>query len=104
MTFAGAVLMFNGIAAIVHEVTATNVSVIAIGWLLTLAGTLALPGWGWSVASGVISVVLGFVLMAQWPQVSVWFLGFAVGVNLILDGWALLMFAAATKKLSPSSS
>jgi uncharacterized membrane protein HdeD (DUF308 family) len=65
---------------------------------------LALPAWGWSVASGVLSVGLGVILAVQWPQVSVWFIGFAVGVDLMLDGGALLMFAAATKRLAPSYS
>lgn len=65
---------------------------------------LAFPGWGWSVASGVISVALGIMLGMQWPGSSTWFIGFAVGVDLMLYGWALLMFAAAVKKLSPSYS
>jgi uncharacterized membrane protein HdeD (DUF308 family) len=168
VTFAGIVLLATGVAAILHDVTATKVSVIAIGSLLTLAGVaqiiqsfyvrswsgfflylldgiirtavgvllvlypqagaqaltlvlsvylmvggvfkaiacgmLTIPGWGWSVVSGLISFVLGVVLAVQGPQVSIWFLGFAVGVNLVLDGWALLMFAAATKKLAPSYS
>jgi uncharacterized membrane protein HdeD (DUF308 family) len=31
----------------------------------------------------------------------VWFIGCAVGIDLIRDGSAFLMFAAAVKKLSP---
>ena len=65
---------------------------------------LKFPSWGWSVASGAISIVLGVALLLQWPQASFWFIGFAVGVDLMLYGWALLMFASAMKKLSPSDS
>jgi uncharacterized membrane protein HdeD (DUF308 family) len=65
---------------------------------------LMFPSWGWSVGSGLISIALGVALAAQWPGSSTWFIGFAVGVDLMLYGWALLMFAAATKKLSPSYS
>jgi len=65
---------------------------------------LMFPSWAWSVASGLISVVLGVVIAAQWPGSSTWFIGFAVGVDLILYGWALLMFAAAVRKLAPSYS
>src|SRR5262249_51508213 len=63
---------------------------------------LEFPGWGWSVASGLLSVVLGVMLALQWPASGQWFIGLAVGVDLILYGWALLMFSAAIKKLSPS--
>jgi uncharacterized membrane protein HdeD (DUF308 family) len=75
-----------------------------VGGLFKTFGSLVLqfPSWGWSVASGVISVVLGIMLAMQWPGSSTWFIGLAVGIDLVLYGWALLMFAAALKKLSPT--
>jgi uncharacterized membrane protein HdeD (DUF308 family) len=63
---------------------------------------LQFPSWGWSVASGLVSVALGAMLAMQWPASGQWFIGFAVGLDLILYGWALLMFAAAVKQLSPT--
>jgi uncharacterized membrane protein HdeD (DUF308 family) len=64
--------------------------------------TLTYPGRGWSFASWLIAVALGVMLAMRWRESSAWFLGFAVGVDLILDGCASLMFAAAPKKLLPS--
>jgi len=76
---------------------------IVAGIFRTIGSTvLQFPSWGWSVASGLISVVLGVMLAMQWPASGTWFIGFAVGLDLILYGWALLMFAAAVKKLSTS--
>jgi uncharacterized membrane protein HdeD (DUF308 family) len=63
---------------------------------------LRFPSWGWSVFSALISIVLGVMLAIQWRTASTWFIGFAVGLDLIVYGWALLMFAAAIKKLLPS--
>ena len=60
---------------------------------------LQFPSWGWSVASGIMSVALGVMLAMQWPTSSTWFIGFAVGIDLILYGWALLMFASAIKRV-----
>jgi uncharacterized membrane protein HdeD (DUF308 family) len=76
------------------------------GGLFKTFGSIVLqfPSWGWSVASGLVSVALGVMLAMQWPASSTWFIGFAVGLDLILYGWALLMFASAIKKLSPSYS
>ena len=67
---------------------------------MVASSLLRFPSWGWSVASGLISVALGVMLAMQWPTSSVWFIGLAVGVDLLLYGGALLMFAAAIKKLS----
>jgi uncharacterized membrane protein HdeD (DUF308 family) len=39
----------------------------------------------------------------QWPTSALWFIGFAVGVDLIFSGWALLMFAAVVKQLFPAN-
>jgi uncharacterized membrane protein HdeD (DUF308 family) len=64
---------------------------------------LQFPSWGWTVASGLASVVLGVLLAMQWPASSMWFIGFAVGLDLVFYGWALLMFAAAMKKLMPAT-
>jgi len=44
-------------------------------------------------------VVLGIMLLTQWPVVSVWFIGFAIGVDLIFDGAALTAFAGAIHNL-----
>jgi uncharacterized membrane protein HdeD (DUF308 family) len=63
---------------------------------------LRFPSWEWSAASGLVSVALGVTLAMQWPVSGLWFIGFAVGLDLILYGWALLMFAAAVRNVSPT--
>jgi uncharacterized membrane protein HdeD (DUF308 family) len=75
-----------------------------VGGVFKTIGAMVLqfPSWGWTVASGLVSIALGVMLALQWPVSGLWFIGFAVGLDLILYGWALLMFAAAVKK--PSSS
>ena len=64
--------------------------------------SLQFPSWGWSVASGLLSVALGTMLALHWPASGQWFIGLAVGIDLIMYGWALLMFALAVRKLTPS--
>jgi uncharacterized membrane protein HdeD (DUF308 family) len=63
------------------------------------SGMLKLPRWGWSVLSGIVSVVLGIMLLVQMPVSSLWFIGFAIGVDLIVDGASLIGFATALHSL-----
>jgi len=64
------------------------------------AGLLKFPRWGWSVFSGVVSLALGIMLLVQLPVSSVWFIGFAIGVDLIFDGASLMAFATSVHSLT----
>jgi len=47
-------------------------------------------GWGFDLAFGVISVLLGIVMLASWPRVAVWLLGTLVGIDIIIRGATML--------------
>lgn len=55
--------------------------------------------WGWAVFDGVVTLVLGVLLWAGMPWSGLWFLGFALGVALILRGWSNIMFAVAVRSI-----
>jgi uncharacterized membrane protein HdeD (DUF308 family) len=61
------------------------------------AGKLRFPRWGWAVASGLVSVALGITLLVQFPASSLWFIGIAVGVDLIFEGTSLLALGSALR-------
>ncbi len=74
---------------------------IAGGAFRTVGSAMVkLPRWGWAVFSGVVSVVLGFMLLAQMPLSGVWFIGFAIGVDLVFDGVSTIGFATALHSLA----
>jgi len=56
-----------------------------------------LPGWGWTLFNGIVSLVLGVVFIAGWPFNAHWLVGLLVGLSLLLDGLALLMLARAAR-------
>ncbi len=63
------------------------------------SGMAKFPRWGWGVFSGIVSVVLGVMVLWQMPITGIWFIGFAVGVDLIVDGVAVTSFASAIHHL-----
>ncbi len=66
------------------------------GLFRTIGSAMAkFPRWGWSAFSGIISVLLGFMLLGQMPISGIWFIGFAIGLDLIVDGVAISSFAIA---------
>jgi len=63
------------------------------------AGALQFPRWGWTVFAGLVSVGLGIYLLATFPATSAYFIGLAIGIDLIFDGGALVGFAGAIHNL-----
>jgi len=63
------------------------------------AGLIQFPRWGWTVFSGLVSVFLGVFLLSSWPAASTYFIGIAIGVDLIFDSAGLIAFAAAIHSL-----
>ncbi len=57
------------------------------------------PNWGWLLLSGVVSLVLGLMIWRQWPLSGLWVIGLFVGIQMILNGWSLVMLSLAVKNL-----
>lgn len=70
----------------------------------TGACVIQFPRWGWTVFAGACSVILGIILLTSWTTASTFFIGLAIGIDLVLDGIALVAFAAAIHMLPKLSS
>jgi uncharacterized membrane protein HdeD (DUF308 family) len=55
------------------------------------------PAWGWVAYDGILSVILGLVLWAIWPESATWVIGMLVGIDLLFKGWSCLMFTIAAR-------
>jgi uncharacterized membrane protein HdeD (DUF308 family) len=76
-------------------VTVIIAMLFLIGGLFQLIGSLAitLPGWGWQAADGIITFILGLLVLAQWPASGLWVIGLFVGIDLIFYGIAWIALA-----------
>jgi uncharacterized membrane protein HdeD (DUF308 family) len=61
--------------------------------------TYRFASWGWVVLSGVIDVLLGGMIWAEWPLSGLWVIGLFVGINLILRGWNWVILALGLRAL-----
>jgi len=82
-------------------VTMVLASLFIVGGLFRITGAsiIQFPRWGWTAFSGLVSAVLGVYLLTTWPTASTYFIGLAIGIDLIFDGAALIGFAAAIHSL-----
>jgi uncharacterized membrane protein HdeD (DUF308 family) len=59
---------------------------------------VSVPGWLWLLASGAVSLLLGFLIWRQWPVSETWAIGVLIGANLLSTGFALVAFTRAFKR------
>ena len=57
------------------------------------------PNWGWVLFNGVVSLLLGIMIWRQWPLAGLWVIGLFIGIQMIFNGWSLVMLALAAKNL-----
>jgi uncharacterized membrane protein HdeD (DUF308 family) len=56
-----------------------------------------IPGWGWALVSGLISIALGVLIWSGFPGTALWVLGVIIGIDLIFYGWALIFLQSTLK-------
>ena len=102
----GAVLgVVLGLIVVTHPVAGALAFTLVIAAFLTVIGLfrtisaiqMRYRSWGWVVFDGIITLVLGLALSVSWPVSAIWFLGFALGIELILRGWTTIMFALVVR-------
>jgi len=53
----------------------------------------------WLVVHGAVNLVLGILIWQQWPLSGHWLIGLYIGIDLIFNGWSLVMLGIAAKNL-----
>lgn len=61
---------------------------------------LRAPRWGWGWLNGFISMILGILILVNWPASSLYLLGIFVGIDLVFCGWTYIMLAFAGRRLN----
>src|SRR5207302_9775209 len=50
-----------------------------------------LRSWGWVLFSGIIDLLLAYLIWAGWPSSASWAIGLLVGINMLFLGLSLVM-------------
>lgn len=63
------------------------------------AMTLRLHHWGWLLLNGLITVLLGLTILAEWPGSSFFVIGLFVGIDMLFNGWAWVMLSLGLRSI-----
>jgi uncharacterized membrane protein HdeD (DUF308 family) len=104
-----------GLGGLLYAIAGVLVVLYPFGGVLTLAvmiailliaegsarvvfgsGVRPLRGWGWLVAAGFSSILVGVFLLLGWPTTALWGVGLLLGINMIFSGAANVTLALAS--------
>ena len=53
--------------------------------------------WGWMVFGGILSIVLGIMIYAQWPFSGLWVIGLFISIEMIIQGFNAIILSRVIK-------
>jgi uncharacterized membrane protein HdeD (DUF308 family) len=97
------IFVLAGLALAFYPVAGLATLTAMLGaFLLVEAGVLIVTafhmrptkGWGWFLFDGLVSLLLGILILAHWPASSVWAMGTLVGFAVLMSGFTRIMLAS----------
>ncbi len=71
--------------------------------LLAVEHRRHLPSWGWVLFSGLVDLLLAYLIWDGWPSSAGWAIGLLVGINMVFVGLSLIMTALAARTMAPKT-
>jgi len=91
----GALYVVAGFVTFENPVLAALVLTLMLGAMLVASGIMRIiiafsmkggTPWIWVVVSGIVTLLLGFIILARWPVSSLYVLGLFLGIDLVVAG------------------
>lgn len=98
---AGVVLISNPEAGSVTFTFLLGILYVFLGITRILFSTsIRLPNWGWTLTNGILTLLIGILILGSWPASSLFIIGLFVGIDIFFCGLAYTMAAVALKAKS----
>jgi uncharacterized membrane protein HdeD (DUF308 family) len=103
----GLVTALVGLFLLLRPAEGASVLTVIVGVLFLVGGVFRLvaglvpknPAGGWFLFHGVISLLLGAMILSDWPVSTAWVIGTLVSIDLLFNGIRLISFGSALKNL-----
>ena len=74
---------------------------LIFGGIFRIAAAISVryPNWGSVLLHGVVNLLLGILIWRQWPLSGLWVIGLFIGIEMLFNGWSLVMLGLSAKNL-----
>ncbi|WP_371195967.1 HdeD family acid-resistance protein [Glaciecola sp. SC05] len=98
---AGSVVVYDPIGGAVALTVFIAIIFFALGAIRIIYAMQMrnIQGWWWPLIGGFASMILGAIIIAEWPSSALWVIGLFIALDLIINGWTYIMIALVAKQL-----
>jgi uncharacterized membrane protein HdeD (DUF308 family) len=105
----GILYIITGGYLVMHPVVGLESLTIALAIYLFMEAILEfvlgfslrpLPGSGWLVFDGIVSLILAVMIWKTWPSSTGWVIGLLVGIGMLFCGASRLMFSLSARSVT----
>jgi len=105
----GILYMSIGLYLLTHPVAGLESLTIALAIYLFVEAILEfvlgftlrpLPGSGWLIVDGIITLILAIMIWRTWPSSTGWVIGTLVGISMLFSGISRLGISLAARRLT----
>lgn len=98
----GAVIVNDPLVASTLLTLIIGIGLIMIGMMRAVSAlqNRGTPAWAGTLFSGILSILIGFMIMAQWPASGLWAIGLFVAIELMIAGWSYVLIAISVRKMN----
>lgn len=96
----GGLIIYDPIlaSAVITAVLAGILIAVGCSRILMALMIRGAKGWGWLLAAGVATLILGVMILSHWPVSGLWFIGLFIAIEMIINGWSFILLAFAARK------
>ncbi len=97
----GAYMLINPVLGLASLTLALAIYLLAEGvleFILSLR-LRPLPGWGWLLLDGIVTLILAIMIWRTWPSSTEWVIGTLVGISMLFSGISRLMLSLAARRV-----
>lgn len=103
----GIITALAGLFILMRPAEGASVITMLLGILFLVGGIFRLvagvaiknPYRGWFIFHGVVSIILGLMILAEWPYSATWVIGTLLAIELLIEGFQMISFGLAAKNL-----
>jgi uncharacterized membrane protein HdeD (DUF308 family) len=99
---AGIIVVYDPVGGALALTVFIAAAIIAVGVLrLIMAFQLkGAVGWWWPLLGGLVSLLLGIMILAKWPSSAFWVIGLFIAIEMIVNGWSYVMMALTARQVA----